>query len=141
MQGESAGAVAVSNFDTLMAPFIRYDGLDYAAVKQSIQEFIFNLNVPTRVGFQTPFTNLTMDLFPPSTLRDQAVVIGGELQNSLYADYQAEMLMINQAFAEVMLEGDAKGRVFTFPIPTYNITPDFPWEAESLKPVWEMTAR
>ena len=141
MQGESAGAVAVSNFDTLMAPFVRYDGLDYPAVKQAIQEFVFNLNVPTRVGFQTPFTNLTMDLSAPSTLRDQAVVIGGQLQNSLYGDYQAEMLMINQAFAEVMLEGDAKGRVFTFPIPTYNITPDFPWDEEALKPVWEMTAR
>jgi ribonucleoside-triphosphate reductase (formate) len=141
LQGESAGAVAISNFDTLMAPFIRHDQLDYPAVKQAMQEFIFNLNVPTRVGFQTPFTNLTMDLSAPLTLRDQAVIIGGEMQNSLYGDYQAEMLMINRAFAEVMLEGDALGRVFTFPIPTYNITPDFPWEQDELKPLWEMTAR
>ncbi|MBI9049019.1 MAG: ribonucleoside triphosphate reductase [Anaerolineaceae bacterium] len=141
MQGESAGAVAVSNFDTLMAPFIRYDGLDYAAVKQAMQEFIFNINVPTRVGFQTPFTNLTMDLYPPSTLKDQAVIIGGEMQNETYADFAEEMLIINRAFAEIMLEGDACGRVFTFPIPTYNVTPDFPWEEEALQPLWEMTAR
>jgi ribonucleoside-triphosphate reductase (formate) len=141
MQGESAGAVAVSNFDTLMAPFIRYDGLDYAAVKQAMQEFVFNINVPTRVGFQTPFTNLTMDLFPPSTLRDQAVIIGGEMQNATYGDFAEEMLIINRAFAEVMLEGDAYGRVFTFPIPTYNVTQDFPWEEEAMQPVWEMTAR
>ena len=141
MQGESAGAVAVSNFDTLLAPFIRYDGLDYPAVKQAIQEFIFNLNVPTRVGFQTPFTNLTLDLAVPSSLKDQAVIIGGEMQDVCYADFQAEMLMLNRAYAEVMLHGDAKGRVFTFPIPTYNITPDFPWEEEALQPMWEMTAR
>ncbi len=141
MQGESAGAVAVSNFDTLLAPFIRFDALDYPAVKQAIQEFIFNLNVPTRVGFQTPFTNLTLDLDVPSTLRDQAVVIGGEMQDVCYGDFQPEIMMLNRAFAEVMLEGDAKGRVFTFPIPTYNITPDFPWEEEALQPVWEMTAR
>jgi ribonucleoside-triphosphate reductase len=141
MQGESAGAVAVSNFDTLLAPFIRYDNLDYAAVKQAIQEFIFNLNVPTRVGFQTPFTNLTMDIQVPAMLKDQAVVIGGVLKDACYGDFHSEMLMLNRAFAEVMLEGDAKGRVFTFPIPTYNITPDFPWEEEALQPMWEMTAR
>jgi anaerobic ribonucleoside-triphosphate reductase len=141
LQGESAGAVAVSNFDTLLAPFIRYDGLDRAQVKQALQEFIYNINVPTRVGFQTPFTNTTMDLVPPSTLRDLPVIVGGEMQGDTYADFQPEMDLFNRAFAEVMLEGDAQGRVFTFPIPTYNITPDFDWENPSLEPVWAMTSR
>lgn len=141
MQGEAAGAVAVSNFDTFLAPFIRYDGLDYKDVKQAMQEFVFNLNVPTRVGFQTPFTNITMDLTPPSILRDQAVVIGGKYRETTYGQFQPEMDLINRAFAEIMLEGDAKGRVFTFPIPTYNITPDFDWETPQLEPVWAMTAR
>ena len=141
LQGESAGAVAVSNFDTLMAPYIRYDGLDYRLVKQAVQEFVFNLNVPTRVGFQTPFTNLTLDLTPPSTLADTPVIVGGETMDATYGDFQPEMDMLNRAFAEIMLEGDAKGRVFTFPIPTYNITPDFDWENDSLRPIWSMTAR
>jgi len=141
LQGESAGAVAVSNFDTLMAPFIRYDGLNYEQVKQALQEYIFNINVPTRVGFQTPFTNLTMDLTPPATLRDLPVIIGGEMQGETYGAFQREMDMLNRAFAEVMLEGDARGRVFTFPIPTYNVTRDFDWESPDLEPVWAMTAR
>jgi len=141
LQGESAGAVAVSNFDTLLAPFVRYDGLDYGQVKQALQEFVFNINVPTRTGFQTPFTNLTLDLTPPLTLRDQPVVIGGEVRGEVYGDFRREMDMFNRAFAEVMVEGDAKGRVFTFPIPTYNITSDFEWDNPCLEPVWEMTAR
>jgi len=141
LQGESAGAVAISNFDTLLAPFIRYDGLDYRGVKQALQEFVFNINVPTRVGFQTPFTNVTLDLTPPVTLHDQPVVVGGEAQREVYGDFRAEMDLFNRAFAEVMLEGDARGRVFTFPIPTYNITADFDWENPVLEPVWAMTAR
>ncbi len=140
-QGEAAGAQAFSNFDTLMAPFIRFDKLDYEAVKQAMQEFIFNLNVPTRVGFQTPFTNLTMDLECPKTYRDQAVIIGGEPQKETYKEFQKEMDMINRAFAEVMTEGDAQGRIFTFPIPTYNVTKDFDWDNKNLNPVWEMTAK
>ena len=141
LQGEAAGAQAFSNFDTLLAPFIRYDGLSYEEVKQAMQEFIFNLNVPTRVGFQTPFTNLTFDIVPPKSLRDEQVIIGGEKMPETYSEFQDEMYMINQAFAEVMLEGDAKGRIFTFPIPTYNITPDFPWGEPRLDKVWEMTAK
>jgi len=141
LQGESAGAQALSSFDTYLAPFVRYDGLDYDGVKQALQEFIFNINVPTRVGFQTPFTNLTMDLTPPSTLRDHAVIIGGQFMEQTYGEFQAEMDQINRAFAEVMLEGDAKGRVFTFPIPTYNISKDFDWDNEDLAPIWQMTAR
>jgi len=141
LQGESAGAQAVSNFDTLLAPFVRYDGLGYNAVKQAIQEFVFNINVPTRVGFQTPFTNLTFDLTPSPVLRDEAVIIGGELQDETYGQFQTEMDMINRAFAEIMLEGDAKGRVFTFPIPTYNLSRDFDWENPVLEPVWRMTAK
>ncbi len=141
LQGEAAGAQAFANFDTLMAPFIRYDNLSYREVKQALQEFVFNVNVPTRVGFQTPFTNLTMDLEPPSVLRDQHVVIGGKYQKEIYADFQEEMNVLNQAFLEVMSEGDARGRVFTFPIPTYNITPDFDWENTGLKRLWEVTAK
>ena len=141
LQGEAAGAQAFSSFDTLLAPFIRYDKLSYKVVKQALQEFVFNLNVATRVGFQTPFTNLTMDLQPPKTLRDQPVIIGGREQEDLYGDFQEEMNMLNQAFLEVMSEGDAKGRVFTFPIPTYNITPEFDWEAPGLESLWEVTAK
>ncbi len=141
LQGEVAGAVAVSNFDTLLAPFVRFDRLDYVGVKQAIQEFVFNINVPTRVGFQTPFSNITLDLTPPPTLCDQAVIIGGEPQDAVYGEFQREMDLLNQAFAEVMLEGDAKGRVHTFPIPTYNITRDFDWESPALEPMWAMTAR
>lgn len=141
IQGESAGAVAFSNFDTYLAPFIRYDGLDAKGVRQALQEFIFNLNVPTRVGFQTPFTNLTMDLVVPSTLADQHVIIGGQPQMETYGEFQAEMDLLNRTFAELMLEGDARGRVFTFPIPTYNITADFDWDNPTLDPIWQMTAK
>ena len=141
LQGETAGAQAVSNFDTLLAPFVRFDGLSYPEVKQAMQEFIFNMNVPTRVGFQTPFTNLTMDLTPSSILRDQPVIIGGEMQDVAYGDFQPEMDLVNRAFAEILLEGDAKGRVFTFPIPTYNITREFDWKNPVLEPLWRMTAK
>ena len=141
LQGESAGAQAFSNFDTILAPFIKYDQLAYRDVKQAMQEFIFNMNVPTRVGFQTPFTNLTMDLTIPSTLADEAVIIGGEAQKEQYKDFTNEMSILNKAFAEVMFEGDASGRVFTFPIPTYNITKDFNWDDPNLEPIWEMTAK
>jgi len=141
LQGEAAGAQAFSNFDTLLAPFVRYDGLDYKGVKQCLQEFLFNLNVPTRVGFQTPFTNITLDLTPPENFANKNVMWGGKEQAETYSEFQAEMDMINRAFAELMLEGDAKGRIFTFPIPTYNITEDFPWENENLRPLWKMTAK
>lgn len=140
-QGETAGAQAFSNFDTLLAPFVRYDKLNYEAVKQAMQEFIFNLNVPTRVGFQTPFTNLTMDLTCPGNYKDQNVIVGGAPQKEKYGDFQEEMDIINRAFAEVMSEGDATGRVFTFPIPTYNVTKDFDWNNPNLDKVWEMTAK
>ena len=128
-QGETAGAQAWSSIDTYCAPFIRYDGLEYKQVKQALQEFIFNINVPTRVGFQCPFSNLTFDLKVPSTLKDEAVIIGGKVMDVHYGDFQAEMDIFNRAFCEVMLEGDAKGRVFTFPIPTLNITRDFDWDS------------
>lgn len=141
LQGEVAGAQAFANFDTLLAPFIRYDNLTYEEVKQALQEFVFNANVPTRVGFQTPFTNVTMDLNPPSTMADESVIIGGKPQKEKYKDFQPEIDMFNRAFAEVMLAGDAKGRVFSFPIPTYNITPDFEWQKKELDPIWEMTAK
>jgi ribonucleoside-triphosphate reductase len=141
LQGEAAGAQAFSNFDTLLAPFIRYDNLTQKETRQAIQEFIFNLNVPTRVGFQTPFTNLTMDLQPPSTLADQPVIIGGQELATTYGEYQHEMNMINQAFLEVMAEGDANARVFTFPIPTYNITKEFDWDNPHLTCLWEVTAK
>ena len=141
LQGEAAGAQALSNFDTLLAPFIRHDQLSYDKVKQAIQEFVFNINIPTRVGFQTPFTNITMDLYVPGTLKDHPVIIGGETQNTTYGEFQAEMDVFNRAFAEVMIEGDAKGRVFTFPIPTYNITADFDWDNPNLEPVWQMTGK
>ncbi len=141
LQGEAAGAQAFANFDTLLAPFIRYDELSYKEVKQALQEFVFNINVPTRVGFQTPFTNLTMDLEPPTTLKEQNVVIGGKHMAETYADFQEEMNIFNQAFLEVMSEGDARGRVFTFPIPTYNITQDFNWENPGVSRLWEVTAK
>lgn len=141
MQGEAAGAQAFSNFDTLLAPFIRYDKLSYEQVKQSMQEFVFNMNVPTRVGFQTPFTNITMDLTVPSYYADHPVIIGGELMEEIYKEFQPEMDMLNKAFFEIMMEGDASGRVFSFPIPTYNITKDFDWDNENIKGLWEMTAK
>lgn len=141
MQGESAGAQALSSFDTLVAPFVRYDNLNYDQVKQSMQEFVFGMNIPTRVGFQTPFTNITMDLVPSGQLAQENVVIGGKVQKEKYKDFQKEMDMVNKAFAEVMLEGDANGRIFSFPIPTYNITKDFDWSDKNLDPVWEMAAK
>jgi ribonucleoside-triphosphate reductase len=141
LQGEAAGAQAFSNFDTYLAPFIAYDGLSYRDVKQIMQEFLFNMNVPTRVGFQTPFTNITLDLVVPEFLRSQPVIIGGRLQEKTHGDFQAEMDMMNQAFAETMSKGDASGRPFTFPIPTYNITESFTWEKKELEPIWDMTAK
>ncbi len=141
MQGEAAGAQAFSNFDTYLAPFIRYDGLSYKEVKQALQEFMFNMNVPTRVGFQTPFTNVTLDLVVPENMKNLGVIIGGKMQDSVYGDYQHEMDMFNKAFAEVMTEGDANGRIFSFPIPTYNITRDFDWDNANREPIWEMTAK
>ena len=141
MQGEAAGAQAFSNFDTLLAPYIKYDGISYNEVKQAMQEFIFNLNVPTRVGFQTPFTNITMDLTVPNYFKDEFVTIGGEIKEETYSNFQSEMNMINKAFFEIMMEGDATGQVFTFPIPTYNITKDFDFDNPELKGLWEMTAK
>ena len=141
MQGEAAGAQAFSNFDTLLAPFVRYDKLNYEQVKQAMQEFIFNLNVPTRVGFQTPFTNITMDLTVPSYYKNEGIIVGGDIKDETYGEFQEEMNMINKAFFEVMMEGDATGQVFTFPIPTYNITKDFDWDNPDLNGLWEMTAK
>ena len=141
LQGEAAGAQALSNFDTLLAPFVRYDKLEYQEVKQAFQEFVFNINIPTRVGFQTPFTNITMDLQVSPLLKDHPIIIGGIELSATYADFQPEMDLINKAFAEVMMEGDAKGRVFTFPIPTYNITKDFDWENPNLEKIWQMTGK
>jgi len=141
LQGEAAGAVAFSNFDTLLAPFIRYDKLTPKEVKQSLQEFIFNMNVPTRVGFQTPFSNVTLDLTPAINFKKTPVIIGGKPQKENYGDFQHEMNMLNTAFFEVMAEGDASGRVFTFPIPTVNITKDFNWENPHLKGLWDITAK
>ena len=140
-QGETAGAQAWSSFDTYAAPFIRYDQLDYKAVRQALQEFIFNLNVPTRVGFQCPFSNLTFDITPPSTLRDQNVIVGGLLKSETYGDFQAEMDLLNTAFCDVMMEGDAKGRVFTFPIPTINITKNFDWDSAVVNKFMEITSK
>lgn len=140
-QGESAGAQAWSSFDTYCAPFVRYDKLDYPQVRQLLQEFIFNINVPTRVGFQCPFSNLTFDLTVPATLKDQPVIVGGEMKDDTYGDFQAEMDLFNQAFCEVMMQGDAKGRVFTFPIPTINITSTFDWNAPSVNAFMATTAK
>lgn len=141
MQNEWAGAQAFSSFDTYLAPFIRKDNLPYEEVLQSMQELIYNLNVPSRWGTQTPFTNLTFDWTCPEDLRPQHPVIGGEEMPFTYGDLQKEMDMINRAYIEVMMKGDAKGRVFTFPIPTYNITPDFDWESENAERLFDMTAR
>lgn len=141
LQGEAAGAQAFSNFDTLLAPFIRYDNLDYRQVKQCLQEFVFNMNVPTRVGFQTPFTNVTMDLKVPGFMKNEPVIIGGKYMDTTYGEFQKEMDIFNQAFAEVMMEGDIEERVFTFPIPTYNITEDFEWNNPNYDKIWEMTAK
>lgn len=141
LQGEAAGAQALSNFDSLLAPFIAKDQLPYEMVKQEMQKFLFNMNVPTRVGFQSPFTNITMDLTVPSYLHDEPAIIGGNPTDNNYSEYTVEMDMINHAFAEIMHDGDAKGRPFTFPIPTYNITKDFNWNNDGLAPLWDMTAK
>lgn len=141
LQGESAGAQAFSNFDTLLAPFVVYDHLNYNQIKQAMQEFVFNLNVPTRTGFQTPFTNITMDLTVPDYYADQNVIVGGELKPETYKEFQPEMDLINKAYFEIMMAGDNKGRVFTFPIPTYNITEDFNWDNSNLAGLWEMSAK
>lgn len=141
LQGEVAGAQAFSNFDTLLAPFVRYDKLTFAQVKQEIQSFVFNMNVSTRVGFQTPFSNITMDITAPKTLAKEAVILGGVPQKETYGEFQEEMNLINRAFAEVMTEGDANGRIFTFPIPTYNIDKNFDWEDKRFDAIWEMTAK
>ena len=141
MQGEAAGAQAFSSVDTYLAPFIRYDRLRYDEVKQAVQEFVFNMNVPTRSGFQSPFSNITLDLRPHGATAGEEAIIGGKPVPETYADFQPEMDMFNRAFAEVMLAGNAKGRVFSFPIPTYNITKDFDWQNPVYDPIFEMTAK
>lgn len=140
-QGETAGAQAWSSIDTYCAPFIRYDHLSYDQVKQALQEFIFNINVPTRVGFQCPFSNLTFDIVPPSTLKNEPVIVGGQYTEDTYGDFQAEMDIFNEAFCDVMLEGDAKGRVFTFPIPTINVTRAFDWDSPVVNRFMEITCK
>jgi ribonucleoside-triphosphate reductase len=141
LQGEAAGAQAFSNFDTYLAPFIRYDHLTQKDVEQALQEFFFNMNVPTRVGFQTPFTNLTLDLTVPDFMKNEAVLFNGKVTQDTYGDMTKEMDMFNMAFAEVMSKGDSKGRVFTFPIPTYNITKDFNWDSSVSQAIFEVTAK
>ena len=141
LQGEAAGAQAFSNFDTYLAPFIRYDHLNQKEVEQALQEFFFNMNVPTRVGFQTPFTNLTLDLTVPDFMKDEGVLFNGKVTEDAYGDMTEEMEMFNLAFAEIMLQGDSKGRVFTFPIPTYNITTDFAWDSPVSQAIFEVTAK
>jgi len=141
LQGESAGAQAVSNLDTYLAPFIRYDELDYEQVKQQMQIFLFNMNVPTRTGFQTPFTNVTLDLFVPEMFKNEPVIIGGEPQKETYGEFQEEMDMFNTAFVDVMTEGDRKGRVLSWPIPTYNVTNDWDWDSEIVHKIMEMTSK
>ena len=141
LQNEWAGAQAFSSFDTYMAPFLKRDGLDDETLVQAMQEFVFNLNVPSRWGTQTPFTNLTFDWVCPEDVAGDTPLIGGEEVDFTYGDCQIEMDRINRAFIEVMTRGDAKGRVFTFPIPTYNITKDFPWESENAERLFDMTAK
>jgi ribonucleoside-triphosphate reductase len=141
LQNEWAGAQAFSSFDTYMAPYVRKDRMRYEEVRQCIQELIYNLNVPSRWGTQTPFTNLTFDWKCPDDLRAQVPVIAGEEQSFTYGDLQVEMDMINRAYIEIMTNGDARGRVFTFPIPTYNMTADFPWESENAERLFAMTAK
>jgi ribonucleoside-triphosphate reductase len=141
LQNEWAGAQAFNNVDTYLAPFVRHDGLNYDEVKQAMQKFVFNLNTTSRWGGQSPFTNLTFDLTPPAHIASEAVIIGGALQDSTYGEYGAEMEMINRAFLEVMLKGDYHGRIFSFPIPTYNVTPDFPWESEVGELLLKLTAK
>lgn len=141
LQGEAAGAQAVSSIDTYLAPFIYYDKLNYAQVKKAVQRFVYNLNVPTRVGFQTPFTNITLDIAPHPLLKNQGAIIGGKMMDKTYGEFQKEMDMFNRAYCEVMMEGDGAGRAFSFPIPTVNITKDFPWESEAAGAIMEMTRK
>ncbi len=141
LQGESAGANAVSNFDTLLAPFIKYDNLNYSQVKQAMQEFLYNCMVPTRVGFQTPFLNVSLDIKVPEFYKKQPVIIGGKPQKEIYGEFQEEMNVFNRAFYECLMEGDAKSRPFTFPIPTVSIGKDFDWDDPNLNPLWEATAK
>ncbi len=141
LQGEAAGAQAVSNVDTLLAPFIAYDNLSRKQVEQEMQSWLFNMNVPTRVGFQTPFTNITLDLKVPEHMKNEPVLIGGELKDRTYGEFQEQVDLFNEVFAKLMMEGDAKGRPFTFPIPTYNISNDFDWDNGKLDPIWEMTSK
>jgi len=141
LQGEAAGAQAFSNFDSYLAPFIRHDGLSEREVKQAFQEFLFNINVPTRVGFQTPFTNVTMDMNVPKFLKTEPVIIGGKLTQETYGEFQNELDLFNSCFAEVMSDGDASGRVFTFPIPTYSLTKEFNWDSLVSQKIFEMTAK
>lgn len=141
MQGEAAGAQALSNFDTLLAPFIRYDNLSEKDIEQAIQEFLFNMNVPTRVGFQTPFSNVTLDLEVSPNFKNQQVMIAGKVMPEKYGDFQHEMNLFNRAFFKIMAKGDAAGRVFSFPIPTVNITKDFDYENPDLEGLWEITAK
>ncbi|MBR4003673.1 MAG: ribonucleoside triphosphate reductase [Clostridia bacterium] len=140
-QGETAGAQAWSSFDTYSAPFIRLDNMTYEQVKQCLQEFVFNMNVPTRVGFQCPFSNVTLDIKCPKTLKDQPIIIGGEMQDTTYGEYQKEMDIFNKAFCEVMLEGDSKGRVFTFPVPTINVTKEFDWDSDVVNSIMDITCK
>jgi len=141
LQNEWAGAQAFSSFDTYLAPYVRVDGLSQKQVEQDMQEFIFNLNVPSRWGTQTPFTNLTFDWVCPEDLRTTPALIGGKESGLTYGELGREMEMINRAYLQVMARGDSRGRVFTFPIPTYNITPDFPWESETARLLFEVTAK
>lgn len=141
LQGESAGANAVSNFDTLLAPFIKYDNLNYSQAKQAIQEFLYNCMVPTRVGFQTPFLNVSLDIKIPEFYKKQPVIIGGKPQKETYGEFQEEVNVFNRAFYECLMEGDAKNRPFTFPIPTVSIGKDFDWDDPNLNPLWEATAK
>jgi len=141
LQGEAAGAIAFSNFDTLLAPFIRYDNLNYQQVKQTLQEFLFNMAIPTRVGFQTPFSNITIDLKPSPVFAKMPVIIGGKPQKETYQEFEEEMKIFNKALYEVYMEGDAKGRVFTFPIPTINITKDFPWSEPAFNGIFAASAK
>ena len=140
-QGETAGAQAWSSIDTYCAPFIYYDNMTYEQVRQCLQEFVFNINVPTRVGFQCPFSNLTFDIKVPRTLADQPVVVGGEYKDKTYKEFQKEMDIFNKAFCDVMLEGDSKGRVFTFPIPTINVTKEFDWNSDVVNAFMEITCK
>ena len=141
LQGETAGAVAFSNFDTLLSPFIRYDNLNYQQVKQAMQEFLFNMAIPTRVGFQNPFSNITLDLKPSPVFAKQPVIIGGKPQEEVYGEFKEEMKIFDKALYEVYMEGDAKGRPFHFPIPTINITKDFPWDESAFDGIFEASAK